>query len=243
MKRDPFSTPVCDLGLSVMGSIFGKLTQRVHRELRAKKIALRPKWYLSSEYGCVMDTCNVGLKWVEAIGQLPTLGRRFSHLIRPEPEILMTLRHEAGHAFCYVHRIYRLQKFGQLFEVAGDFYGTYPDDGWKPSAADRRRFKEGRHISLHCLKHPDEDFSITFQTWLWPGSRWRARYAPWPGIMEKFAFVEAMARRYGSRPYKNNDGDLDVPISELTYLAGGYLEKETIHRPGGGYGYYGSEIR
>ncbi|MBI5528436.1 MAG: hypothetical protein HY897_19055 [Deltaproteobacteria bacterium] len=243
MKRDPFSTRVCDLGLTVNGSIFGRLTRRVHRELRAKGIVLRPNWYLSSEYGCVVDSCNVGLKWVEAIGQIPALARRFGHLFRPEPEILMTLRHEAGHAFCYVHRLYRLRRFRALFEVKGDFYGRYPDDGWAPTAADRRRFREGRHISLHCLKHPDEDFSITFQTWLWPGSRWRTRYAAWPGIMEKFAFVGEMVRRYGSRPHKNDDNDLDVPISDLTYIAGAYLRQEKIHRPGGGCGYHGNQIR
>ena len=147
----------------------------------------------------------------------------------------MTLRHEAGHAFCYVHGLYRLKEFKRVFKVRGDYYDTYPADGWAPSPADRRAFATGRHLNLHCLKHPDDDFANTFQHWLTPGSDWQARYKDSPGILSKFHLVETLARRYGRRPYKNDHRDLDVPLGELTFNAADYLRGEKLHAPGSGY--------
>ncbi len=234
-RRDVFSMPVNRLGLTLRGSVFEPLFRRLRREILGRGIVLRPRWYLSDGYGCVEGTCNVGLRWVEAIGQVPNLARRFGHLVRPVEEIHRTLRHEAGHAFCYVHRLYRLPGFRRLFELRGSFYRTYPDGDWKPDADARRRFRSGRYICLHCLKHPDEDFAITFQTWLDPASGWAERYGDRPALMEKFRYVEDLARQYGRRPYASDPSALDVPISQIDVIAADFLARAKIHRPGGGF--------
>jgi hypothetical protein len=226
---------VNELGLSVEGSAFAPLIRRVQRELRANGIALAPVWYLSDSYGCVVDTCNIGLKWVEAIGMVPALGRRFAHLLRPPDRVLMTLRHELGHAFCYVHRLYRLKEFRRIFEVRGDYYGTYPDDGWHPSPADRGRFATGRYLNLHCTKHPDDDFANTFQHWLAPGSDWEARHAGRDALLAKLRYVGRLVRRYGARPYKTDPRDLDLPIEGMAFNAVAHLRREKIHAPGSGF--------
>ena len=195
-------------------------------------MSLRPHFYLSNEYGCVIRTCNVGLKWVESIGQVPELAERYSHLVRPAPRVMTTLRLEAGHAFCYVHRLYKQKKFRGLFEVRGSFYGTYPDAGWRPDASAWRRFREGGHVHILCLKHPDEDFANTFSVWLDPESEWETRFEGRPVVLEKLHYVTDLAKRYGRRPYRNDPNELDVPISDLTYPVGAYLDRERIHRPG-----------
>lgn len=201
-------------------------------ELKGRGVALRPHFYFSDGYGCVIRTCNVGLKWVDAIGQIPELAGRYKHLIRPADRVMATLRHEAGHAFCYVHRLYRLRKFRRLFEVRGSFYGTYPDAGWRPDAAARRRFRRGGYVHIFCLKHPDEDFANTFAAWLNPDSAWETRFREDPVALEKLHYVIDLVKRYGLRPYKNDSTDLDAPISALTYPVGVYLDRERIHRPG-----------
>lgn len=235
MGRDLTSLNVNELGLSVRGSAFAPLIRKVQRELRAHGIVLAPVWFLSDCYGCVAGTCNIGLKWVEAIGMVPALAKAYPHLLRTPDRMLMTLRHELGHAFCYVHRLYRLREFKRLFEVRGDYYGTYPDDGWEPSPADRKRFATGRYLNLHCTKHPDDDFANTFQYWIAPGSNWEARYAGRDAVLAKFRYVGRLVRRYGARPYMNDPRDLDVPIGGMAFNAAAFLRTEKIHAPGSGY--------
>lgn len=235
MTRDSTTLNVNELGLAVRGSAFAPLIRQVQRELKANGIVLKPVWYLSDYYGCVAGTCNIGLKWVEAIGMIPALARAYPHLIRPPDRMLMTLRHELGHAFCYVHRLYKLREFRRLFEVRGDYYGTYPDDGWAPSTADRKRFATGRYLNLHCTKHPDDDFANTFQHWLAPGAGWEPRCAGRAAVLEKFRYVARLVRRYGARPYKSDSRDLDVPIGEMAFNAAAFLRTEKIHAPGSGY--------
>ncbi len=210
------STRVCDLGLSVARPPISTAISRLHRELRAAEIRLRPFFYLSNEYGCVVRTANVGLLWVDALPQIPVLWRRHRPATRDAELLMRILRHETGHAFCYVHRLYRRRDFRRLFGVRGHFFGTYPDAGWSPSAADGKRLRDGDHINVRCLKHPDEDFAITFQTFLNPGEDWRRRWRHAPGVMRKLEFVEAMAAEYGPVPAKGDGRDLDVPIDEIT---------------------------
>jgi hypothetical protein len=192
------------------------MIRRLGRELAARKIRLRPNFYLSNEYGCVVRTANVGVLWTDALPQVPALHARHRDRTR-DPEILMrVLRHETGHAFCYVHRVYERRDFRKLFRVKGDFFASYPDNGWAPGPRDEARLRKGEHINVRCLKHPDEDFAITFQTWLNPELDWRAQYAAFPAILEKLAFVDAMARRLGPQPRANDARDLDAPVESLT---------------------------
>jgi len=204
---------ICDLALSARKPPFATAIARLQRELRSAGVALRPYFYLSNEYGCVVRTANIGLLWSDAL--------------KPrQPETLMRiLRHETGHAFCYAHRLYRRRDFRALFKVRGDFFRTYPDAGWHPSPADEKRLKDGDHVNVRCLKHPDEDFAITFQTFLNPDEDWRRRWRHAPGVMRKLEFVEAMAARYGPVVISGDGKNLDVPIEELTMTVGTWFRK------------------
>jgi hypothetical protein len=213
MKASP---RICDLGLSVARPPISTAVRRLHRELHAAGIRLRPFFYLSNEYGCVVRTANVGLLWVDALPQIPALWRRHRHATRDADLLIRILRHETGHAFCYVHRLWRRPDFRKLFGVRGHFFGTYPDAGWTPSAADEKRLQDGEHINVRCLKHPDEDFAITFQTFVNPEEDWRRRWRHAPGVMRKLEFVEAMAAKHGPIAIRGDGRDLDMPIEEIT---------------------------
>jgi hypothetical protein len=211
---------VCDLGLRVDRPPLSTAIARLGRELRAAGIRLKPFFYLSDEYGCVERTANIGLYWVDALPQVPSLARRCRDRLRDAELLARILRHEAGHAFCYVHELWRRAGFRRIFGVRGDFFSTYPDAGWSPSRADERRLRDGEHVNVRCLKHPDEDFAITFQTWLNPGADWRTQWRHAPGVLRKLEFVESMARRYGPVPARGDGRRLDVPIDEITATVG-----------------------
>ena len=91
--------------------------------------------------------------------------------LESEREILMYLRHEAGHAFNYAYRLYATPEWRELF---GPFNRRYRDH-YRPVPFSRKfvRHMEG----WYAQKHPDEDFAETFAVWLTPRSGWRKRYA------------------------------------------------------------------
>src|SRR5262245_52139253 len=129
---------VCDLGLDLRRSQFAPLIARLERELDDAAIALRPRFYLSTEYGCIGGSATIGLLWTDGFREAQALAARAGIRTRSAARILSVLRHETGHAFCYTHRLYRSARFRVLFGVRGSFFDTYPEP-WAPGAKDRRR--------------------------------------------------------------------------------------------------------
>ncbi|MGZ6125074.1 MAG: putative zinc-binding metallopeptidase, partial [Myxococcales bacterium] len=122
-----------------------------------------------------------------------------------EREILMYLRHEAGHAFNYAYLLYETKEWLELF---GPFDRPYVDD-YKPVPFSR---KYVRHIAgWYAQKHPDEDFAESFAVWLTPDSDWQRRYAGWPAL-GKLQYVERTARALASTPPRKA---LEVAMREL----------------------------
>jgi putative zinc-binding metallo-peptidase len=123
-------------------------------------------------------------------------------------EIMMYLRHEAGHAFNYAYRLYALPEWRRLF---GPFRRQYRED-YRPVPFSRRFV---RHIEgWYAQKHPDEDFAETFAVWLTPGSFWRERYRGWPA-MSKLRYVDRMARQMGRREPEVSQGKTDLTVEEM----------------------------
>jgi hypothetical protein len=87
--------------------------------------------------------------------------------LEDEREIMMYLRHEAGHAFNYAYRLFSTPEWRTLF---GPYNRRYRDH-YRPVPFSR---KYVRHIAgWYAQKHPDEDFAETFAVWLTPRSNWR----------------------------------------------------------------------
>ncbi len=217
---DPDRTRICDLGLAIPGSRLEPLLAGLDHELRSAGIRLAPKFYLSNEYGCVEGTCNVGLLWVDALDPAGELGRRYRRFIHDAGIVRRVLRHEAGHAFNYVHRIHESPAFRIRFKAKGDFFRSYPDAGWEPTEAHEVRVRRGEYINIRAAKHPDEDFAICFQTWLDPEADWREDFRRYPEVIGKLRFVEEVAGKFGLAPYANDPKDLDQPIGEITRTVG-----------------------
>jgi len=203
--RSLLSRPIRELGLRIEGTPLEKAVQQLYAELSAKGLqSFRPGVYLSDEWACPDREPVIGIPFYLASPQTAALERAMND-IEDEREILMYLRHEAGHAFNYAYQLYETREWLDLF---GPFDAPYDDD-YTPVPFSRRFV---RHIAgWYAQKHPDEDFAETFAVWLTPDSDWERRYRGWPALL-KLHYVERIAKELKDTPPKKA---LDVAVKEL----------------------------
>src|SRR5437763_8227686 len=198
--RDVLTKPIRDLNLKIEGSSVERYVQQLYRELDRKGLKkFRPKVYLSDEWGCPSEEPVIGIPFYLADPKLEKLEREMNDL-EDARQIMMYLRHEAGHAFNYAYELYKTQEWHDKF---GSFRKPYRDN-YKPIPFSRRfvRHMEG----WYAQKHPDEDFAETFAVWMSPRSNWRKRYQGW-GAMAKLKYMERVGRKFGDVDPLRPQGD------------------------------------
>ena len=209
-QRELLSRKISELSLAIPGTRLEALILQLYDELEKAGISFRPKTYLSDEWGCPQGVPVIGIPFYLADPKLSRLEGQLTGIeAENEAEIMMYLRHEAGHAFNYAYRLYSALSWRRLF---GRFSRPY-NEKYQP-----RPFSVHfvHHIpGWYAQKHPDEDFAETFAVWLMPDSRWRERYAGTPAL-SKLQYVDRVARRYGRKPPVVTDETLDAPVEELT---------------------------
>jgi hypothetical protein len=216
--RELLTVPIRELGLRLEDSPVAAFVQRLYEELeRAGLHHFRPLCYLSDEWGCPSEEPVIGIPFY--LGD-----RRVTHIeaalndVESEREIMMYLRHEAGHAFNYAYELYQTDEWHELF---GSFRRPYRDD--YPFVPFSRQYV--RHIAgWYAQKHPDEDFAETFAVWLDPSSRWRERYAGW-GALRKLEYMEGVARAVGDTPPKVAAGQTDITVDEMDQTVEDYFRE------------------
>ena len=77
--------------------------------MAAKKIRFKPKVYLTDGWGCPDRTPVIGIPFYLADRRLTTLEEEQSGEIEDARNIMMLLRHEAGHSINYAYRLWRLR--------------------------------------------------------------------------------------------------------------------------------------
>jgi hypothetical protein len=206
--QEILTKPIKELGLKLEGSPLERLVQQLYRELDRKGLRrFRPLCYLTDEWGCPSGEPVIGIPFYLADPKLARLEKEMNDL-EDRREILMYLRHEAGHAFNYAYELYRTPEWRDLF---GPFRRPYRD-GYRPVPFSRRFV---RHIAgWYAQKHPDEDFAETFAVWLTPRSAWRKRYRGW-GAMAKLRYVDRMARRFRDTEPLRPQGRTDITVEEM----------------------------
>ncbi|WP_239469960.1 putative zinc-binding metallopeptidase [Archangium violaceum] len=182
-----------DLSLRLAGTPLERHIAQLHAELEAKGISFKPQCYLSDEWGCPSGVPVIGLPFYLADPGLHSIEAELGGGVESEAEILMYLRHEAGHAINYAYRLYETDEWLRVF---GDYSRPYRDN-YKPQPFSRRYVL---HISgWYAQKHPDEDFAETFAVWLTPNIDWRKQYQGW-GALRKLQYVEETMARLGRKP-------------------------------------------
>ncbi len=190
------------------GSPLDRFIQKLYRECERKGLKhFRPPCYLTDEWGCPSGEPVIGIPFYLANPQLSKLEHEMNDL-EDTREIMMYLRHEAGHAFNYAYQLYKAPEWRQLF---GSFRRAYREN-YRPVPFSRSYV---RHMAgWYAQKHPDEDFAETFAVWLTPGSRWRTRYRGWPALA-KLEYMSRIARKVGDTPPPRAQGDTDITVAEM----------------------------
>jgi hypothetical protein len=206
--QEILTKPIKDLGLKLEGSPIERLVQQLYRELERKGLRkFRPLCYLSDEWGCPSGEPVIGIPFYLANPKLARLEKEMNDL-EDRREIMMYLRHEAGHAFNYAYELYRTPEWRDVF---GPFRRLYREV-YRPVPFSRRFV---RHIAgWYAQKHPDEDFAETFAVWLTPRSQWRTRYRGW-GALAKLRYVDRMARRFRDAEPSRPQGHTDITVEEM----------------------------
>lgn len=197
-----------DLGMSLEQSPIAELVRRLYAELDAKGLRhFKPRCYLSDEWGSPTGEPVIGIPFYLGDPRVATLEDAIND-IEGEREIMMYLRHEAGHAFNHAYELYRTDEWRELF---GSSRRPYRDDyPFIPFSHDFVRYIPG----WYAQKHPDEDFAETFAVWLDPHSHWQSRYAGWDA-MRKLEYVDRVARDIADVPPPREQGQTDITVEEM----------------------------
>ena len=201
-------SPIRELGLKLVGSPVERFVEQLYRELDAKGLGkFHPACYLTDEWGCPSGEPIIGIPFYLADAALAQLEKE-THDLEDAHEIMMYLRHEAGHAFVYAYKLHTKPEWKQMF---GPFRRPYRDN-YRPAPFSRDYV---RHLpGWYAQKHPDEDFAETFAVWLTPRSNWRKRYRGWPA-MEKLRFLDRLVRKLAKTDPMRRRGIADITVDEM----------------------------
>ena len=218
------NTRICDLGLTVESSAVEKFVQQLYRELEQKKITkFRPGCYLTDEWGCPSGEPIIGIPFYLARPDLGQIEREINDL-EDQREVMMFLRHEAGHAFNYAYKLHRTPEWKQLF---GPYRRPYREN-YRPVlfSKDYVRYLPG----WYAQKHPDEDFAETFAVWMTPRSGWRKRYRGW-GAMAKLRYMDRIAKQLGNVDPLRKRGEPDITVSDMEMTIAEFYRRSTEQTP------------
>jgi hypothetical protein len=222
--QEILNKPIRDLGLTIEGSPLQRLVQQLYRELEQKALTkFRPLCYLTDEWGCPSGEPVIGIPFYLANADLAHLERETNDL-EDAREVMMYLRHEAGHAFNYAYKLHRTPEWKQLF---GPFRRPYHDN-YRPIPFSRNFV---RHLAgWYAQKHPDEDFAETFAVWLTPRSAWRKRYRGW-GAMAKLRYMNRIARELGNVDPVRRRGRTDITVDEMEATVAEFYQRTNDDTP------------
>jgi hypothetical protein len=216
--REILGRRIDQLGLKLEGSPVERFVLQLQDEIRRKGLKkFQAVCYLTDEWGCPDQEPIIGIPFYLADPKLATLEKEMNDL-EDAREIMMYLRHEAGHALNYAYRLYATPEWRKLF---GPFNRRYREH-YRPVPFSRRFV---RHIEgWYAQKHPDEDFAETFAVWLTPGSGWRKRYRGWPALA-KLRYVHRMAREIADREPTVGHGKTDLTVAEMKVTVEEFYQK------------------
>ncbi len=206
--RGVLGKKVSELGLRVEGSPVEGYVRQLYKELERRGFKkFRPVCYLTDEWGCPDQQPVLGIPFYLADAKLQRLEKAVDAL-ENERQIMMYMRHEAGHV---IDNAYKLRLREQRRRLFGSSKKPYPE------FYDPRPYSKSFVMHLdpwYAQSHPDEDFAETFAVWLTPESNWKTRYAGWRAI-RKLEYMDALMQSLvGKQPLLDRAEEVD-PLRRL----------------------------
>src|SRR5262249_46741148 len=176
-------------GLTIAGTPLEPVVAAFEAELdRAGIRRLRPRFYLSTEWGVPFDTIAIAIPFYLARPDLTALQEERAGLVEGlgRADILRYLRHEMGHVVNYGYQLSGREDWVKRFgSIPQPYEEEYRPEPFSP------RFVN--HLpGWYAQKHPDEDWAETFAVRMTPGLDWRAEYAGRPEALAKLEYCDAV---------------------------------------------------
>jgi putative zinc-binding metallo-peptidase len=215
---------LCDLRLSIEGTVMEQRVKRLHQELAEHGIRFKPHVWYSEEWFSADGVPGIAIPFYLAHPRLMKLERKKMLEVEggTDIECMRILRHEAGHALDTAFRLHYRRRWRELF---GSFTQPYPDS-YKPKANSRSYVL---HLDAwYAQAHPAEDFAETFAVWLTPGSRWRQQYQGWPAL-EKLEYINRLMAQIAGMTPKNRQRSKVDPLSEIQLTLREHYQRKCQH--------------
>jgi hypothetical protein len=232
---------ICDLGLRIEGSPVEVFVDRLHGEMAARGLVFCPEVYPTDSWGCPDEVPVIGVPFYLTDKRLARIEEEQTGEIEGPRQIMMLLRHEAGHAVNYAYRLYRQPAWRETF---GPFDRPYRD-AFRPDPSSRafvRHLDHHRYGRTYAQKHPDEDFAETFAVWLTPRSGWRRRYRYWTA-RHKLEYVDKLMRSLRGVEPMCTSGPLCTPADGMDVLLADHYGQRAEQYRAAAQGYVDDKLR
>jgi hypothetical protein len=211
------NTRICDLILDLEQTLLFRCIHKLYSELDRKKLLFKPPYYFTcsgDEWGCPDRVPIMGIPFHLADSRLVRIEKEMGYTSYDKRDLMILLRHEAGHAYNYAFELYKEPEWHDIF---GDFYTNYPKNfRFRFNPFSRTYVKSQGEPKHYAQAHPDEDFAETFAVWLTPRSNWKNVYKKWPSI-KKLEYVDRVMFKLRNRKPHITAGPLDSPYHSKTY--------------------------
>jgi hypothetical protein len=207
------AVPIRDLGLSIAGTALEPVILEFEREIEQLGLAVKPRFYLSTDWGVVTGTVAIGIPFYLAHPELTHFHAERVGFIEgySRADILRYLRHEMGHVVNYAYLLHEQDEWARLF---GRYDQPYVEN-YKPSPFSRRFVQ---HLpGWYAQKHPDEDWAETFAVWMTPGVDWREEYADQPAALAKLEYCDRTMARLRESPPLETSAHAEEDVAELPF--------------------------
>jgi hypothetical protein len=219
---------MCDLGVTIEGSVLAKRIAQLHDELAGRGIVFRPHFWLSEDWFTPDGVPGIAIPFYLAHPRLARLEQNQMFEVEGGTQswCMRILRHEVGHAIDNAYLLRRRRKRRALF---GSSTTPYPE--WYTPRPYSRSFV--LHLDYwYAQSHPDEDFAETFAVWLNPRSDWRRRYHDWPAL-KKLEYLDELMREIAAKPPEVTTTRQVEPLHRIRRTLRRHYRKKTD--------YYGSD--
>jgi hypothetical protein len=242
VRCELLNTRICDLNIQIEESPIEPFVRRLYRELESKQILFQPEVYLTDSWGCPDGVPVIGIPFYLADRRLSRIEEEQTGEVESPQDIMMFMRHEAGHAVNYAYRLHEDREWADVF---GAFTRPYRER-FRPNPLSRnfvRHINHHRHGPTYAQKHPDEDFAETFAVWLTPRSGWRRRYRNWPAL-HKLRYVDRLMKAIrGLTPRTRRLGPLCTPVYQMDVLLAEHYGQMAERYSAAAQGYVDDKLR
>jgi hypothetical protein len=179
-KKTLLNTPIRELDLSLEDTPYQPYLNRLHQELAAKGIAMRPHWYLGEEWFCSDKTQGISVPFYLCHPALIELEREYMDEVEGESkeEFMKLMRHECGHALDNAYNLNKDSEItspecikftedeetAQLYEERIALFGDHHAKAY-PAFYEPKVYSKNfvSHLGDHYAQaHPVEDVAETF---------------------------------------------------------------------------------